>query len=214
MCTCGPDEVCNVAASLHCSTTLIRITPQPWKVCLQTLKSYLASRPLKTCCKLDAKRICELLCVERENGLFEHKYDAVCNEISATCVSFQDVHTILHKHGAFLSIVSFRHFCMTMLKFSKLVFFHPKHRHLVCARGKINVYDERSLYESIQTSGSFGIALTELGGAYKGAGQAINEAIQKGSCVVVCNRIYSTSVAPLATPGALQQWLAIHHLKK
>ncbi len=157
-----------------------------------------------------------MLCVESKTatGLYEHRYDAVCNEIGASCANFQDVGVLLMKHGVYLSLISFRYFCETIAKFSKLVFFHPQHRHLVCARGHINVYDEKSLHEGVTSVGSSGIALTDLGGSYKTAGQDIVAALDSGLFVIVCNRLYSTSVAPLATPGALEQWMKIIHTKQ
>lgn len=215
MCSCGVGEPCNVAISHHCSTALIRITPQPLKVCVQTLKSYLATRPLKTRCKLDAQQICSVLCCKRsDDGLYHHKYDAVCMEIGERCTSFEDIGEILMKHGTFLSVVTFRHFCSIFTKFSRLVFFHPDSRNLVCARGRINVYDSKSLYESIRSTGSFGLPLTQLGASYEDAGRDINTALQDGACVVVCNRIYSTNVAQLAKPGALQEWATSHRPRK
>ena len=215
MCTCGGGQPCNVFASQHCSSVLIRITPQPLSVCQQTLRSYLKGHPLKTPCKLDVKAICDVLCIESKTnpGLYEHRYDAVCNEIKASCTNFQDVGVLLMKHGVYLSLISFRHFCETIPKFSQSVFFHPQHRHLVCARGRINVYNKKSLHEGVTSVGSSGIALVDLGGSYKGAGTDIVAAIEAGLFVIVCNRLYSTNVAPLATPGALEQWMKMVHSK-
>lgn len=215
MCTCGEGQPCNVAVSQHCSSVLIRITPKPLSVCEQTVKAYLKGHPLKTHCKFDCKKICKLLCVQQQGSdLFEHRYDAVCTEISEKCKNFQDVGVILMKHGSFLSTVSFRYFCETTDKFSKRVLFHPQHRHLVCAAGHINVYDQKSLHEGVQSMGSSGIALTDLGGAYKAVGNDIVAAIQSGLFVIVCNRLYSTNVAPYATPGALEQWISVVHKRR
>lgn len=215
MCTCGESEPCNTAISQHCSSVLIRLTPCAWNVCEQTVKAYLKGHPIKTPCRFDAKKICQLLCVPRgTTGLYEHRYDAVCNEIAKDCKNFQDIGTILMRHGAFLSAGSFRRFCETIDKFAKVVLFHPQHRHLVCAAGHINVFSKTSLYESVRSMGSSGIALTDLGGTYKAVGQDIAKAIERGHFVIVCNRLYSTSVAPFATPGALEQWLSLIHKKQ
>ena len=175
---------------------------------MQTLRAYLKSRPLPAGCRLDAGYIFQLLCTPTANNddLFEHHYDAACAEIASAQSNFTDVSVLLLKRGPHLSTSSFRHFCETVPKLSKEVFFHPAQRDLVCARGIFNVFDNASLVSGVQNAGPYGLSLNALGGAYKTVGADVRKGISNGVFVTIAGRIYSTDVAPLAIPGALAAW--------
>ena len=210
MCTCQPSFACNQIAAQHCSAVLLRITPQTKRVCIQTLRAYLKTRPLPSECKLDATTIFMLLCspTTDEEHLFEHHYDTVCAQIAQSHGTFVNVDDMLTSRWAYLTLTSFRHFCERLSKLSKRIFFHTTKRNMACARGAFNVYNKESMLSTIKYAGSHGISLLELGAAYATIGIDMARAIANQHIVIIAGRVYSTEVAPLAIPGALEAWTA------